>query len=234
MPKAALSQRDLRDLPAYGLAEAATYLRLPPSTLRAWLLGQSYKGAGGSPKFFKPVIEIADRKERQLSFINLVEAFVLAGIRREHEIPLPKVRRAVDYLRRTFKTNRPLAEEQFATDGVDLFVEKMGALIGATQEGQMQMREVIRARLERVRRDPKGVPEKIVLFQGRRDAPGSADVVIDPRLSFGRPVLDQLGVRTAVLAERFDAGDDIDVLAREYSAAPEAIQNAIRCERRAA
>ncbi len=234
MAKTTYSQRDLREVPAYGLAEAAEYLRLPLSTLRAWLLGQPYRDAGGSPKFFRPVVEIADRKERRLSFINLVEAFVLAGIRREHEIPLPKVRRAVDYLRRTFKTRRPLAEEQFETDGVDLFVEKMGALIGATQEGQMQLRDIIRARLQRVHRDPKGIPEKIVLFQGPRSAPRSADVVIDPRLSFGRPVLDQLGVRTAILAERFDAGDDIDVLAREYEASPEAIQNAIRCERRAA
>jgi uncharacterized protein (DUF433 family) len=140
----------------------------------------------------------------------------------------------VDYLRRTFNTTRPLAHEQFETDGIDLFVEKMGSLIGATQEGQIQMRDIIRDRLERVHRDPKGVPEKIVLFPARREKTESADVVIDPRLSFGRPVLDRFGVRTAILAERFDAGDDIDVLAREYSAPPEAIQNAIRCERRAA
>ncbi len=220
-------------MPAYGIPEAAGYLRLPVSTLRAWLLGQRYR-VGDQPKFFKPVIDIADRKERQLSFINLVEAFVLAGIRREHEIPLPKVRKAVDYLRRTFNTTRPLAHEQFETDGIDLFVEKMGSLIGATQEGQIQMRDIIRDRLERVHRDPKGVPEKIVLFPARRENAESADVVIDPRLSFGRPVLDRFGVRTAILAERFDAGDDIDVLAREYSAPPEAIQNAIRCERRAA
>jgi uncharacterized protein (DUF433 family) len=233
MARGIFNQQDLRELPAYGISEAAGYLRLPVSTLRAWLLGQRYRVAE-QPKFFKPVIGIADRKDRQLSFINLVEAFVLAGIRREHEIPLPKVRKAVDYLRRTFSTSRPLADEQFQTDGVDLFVEKMGALIGATQEGQIQMREIIRDRLQRVHRDPKGVPEKIVLFRARSDRADSADVVIDPRLSFGRPVLDRLGVRTAILAERFDAGDDIDVLAREYSAPPEAIQNAIRCERRAA
>jgi uncharacterized protein (DUF433 family) len=233
MRRDAFTQRDLREAPAYAIAEAAGYLRLPPSTLRAWMVGQRYR-VGDTPKFFRPVIEIADRKQRQLSFINLVEAFVLAGIRREHEIPLPKVRKAVDYLRRTFKTPRPLAEEQFETDGVDLFVEKMGSLIGATQEGQLQMREIIRDRLERVRRDPKGVPEKIVLFPAPRNKAGSADVVIDPRLSFGRPVLDRLGVRTAILAERFDAGDDIEVLARDYAAPPEAIQNAIRCERRAA
>ena len=233
MAKQIFNDRDLREMPAYGIPEAAGYLRLPVSTLRAWLLGQRYR-VGEQPKFFKPVIDIADRKERQLSFINLVEAFVLAGIRREHEIPLPKVRKAVDYLRRTFNTTRPLAHEQFETDGIDLFVEKMGSLIGATQEGQIQMRDIIRDRLERVHRDPKGVPEKIVLFPARRERAQSADVVIDPRLSFGRPVLDRFGVRTAILAERFDAGDDIDVLAREYSAPPEAIQNAIRCERRAA
>src|SRR5437667_149155 len=167
MAKQIFNDRDLREMPAYGIPEAAGYLRLPVSTLRAWLLGQRYR-VGEQPKFFKPVIDIADRKERQLSFINLVEAFVLAGIRREHEIPLPKVRKAVDYLRRTFNTTRPLAHEQFETDGIDLFVEKMGSLIGATQEGQIQMRDIIRDRLERVHRDPKGVPEKIVLFPARR------------------------------------------------------------------
>ena len=233
MARGIFTDRDVRELPAYSIVDAAGYLRLPVSTLRSWVLGQNYR-VGDQPKFFKPVIEIADRKDRQLSFINLVEAFVLAGIRRQHEIPLPKVRKAVDYLRRTFDSRRPLSDEQFQTDGVDLFVEKMGSLIGATQEGQIQMRDVIRDRLERVRRDPKGIPEKIVLFPARPDTKGSADVVIDPRLSFGRPVLDRLGVRTAILAERFDAGDSIEMLAREYEAPPEAIQNAIRCERRAA
>jgi uncharacterized protein (DUF433 family) len=232
MAKQPITERDLREMPAYGIAEAAGYLRLPLSTLRAWMLGQRYQ-AGDAQKFFKPVIEIADRKGRLLSFINLVEAFVLAGIRREHEIPLPKVRRAMDYLRRTFDTRRPLAEERFQTDGVDLFVEKYGALIGATQEGQLQMREIIRGRLKYVHRDPQGVPEKIVLFPARsRSAKG--DVVIDPRLSFGRPVLDGLGVRTAILYERFMAGEDVPDLARDYDAPPEAIENAIRCERRAA
>ena len=101
MAKQIFNDRDLREMPAYGIPEAAGYLRLPVSTLRAWSLGQRYR-VGDQPKLFKPVIDIADRKERQLSFINLVEAFVLAGIRREHEIPLPKVRKAVDYLRRTF------------------------------------------------------------------------------------------------------------------------------------
>lgn len=230
MRRDADTQEDLREAPAYGIPEAAGYLRLPVSTLRAWMIGQRYSDRGES-KFFKPVIEIADRNNRQLSFINLVEAFVLAGVRRKHNISLPKVRKAVTYLRRTFNTNRPLAEEKFQTDGVDLFVERFGSLIGATLEGQVQMGEIIRDRLKRVVRDPKGVPEKIVLFPSRAK---SADVVIDPKYSFGRPILHGFGVRTAILAERFDAGDSVEDLAREYDAPPEAVQNAIRCERRAA
>lgn len=221
MSRKPVTQADLRELPAYSVVEAAAYLRLPKSTLRAWLMGQ------GS---FRPVIAIADRRQRRLSFINLVEAFVLAGIRREHSVPLPKVRKAVEFLRKRFNSTRPLADEQFATDGVHLFVEKFGELVGATQDGQVQIREVILDRLKYIRRDPSGVPEKIVLFPGSTTNRKNANVVIDPRLSFGRPVLDGLGVRTSILAERFQAGDSIEELAREYSAAPEAVQNAIRCE----
>lgn len=232
MRRAAFTEHDLREMPAYAISEAAVYLRLPKSTLRAWVLGQRYH-LDGKTRLFRPVIDIADPRDRKLSFINLVEAFVLAGIRREHSIPLPKVRRAADYLRRTFRTRRPLAEEQFETDGVELFVEKFGALIGATQEGQLQMRDIIRGRLKRVRRDPAGVPEKIVLFPvGRTAAKG--DVVIDPRRSFGRPILDGYGLRTAVVAERFQAGEKIEELARDYGVPSEAIENAVRCEPRAA
>jgi uncharacterized protein (DUF433 family) len=234
MRRDAFNQQDLRQLPAYAISEAAGYLQLPTSTLRSWLLGVRNYDARGTARLFKPVIEIADPKKKQMSFINLVEAFVLAGIRREHEVPLPKVRKALDYVRRSFGTRRPLAEEQFETDGADLFVEKYCALVGVSQEGQLQMRELIRDRLKRVHRDPKGLPEKIVLFRAAGAGEGRADVIIDPKRSFGRPVLDGLGVRTTVVFERFMAGDNIEVLARDYAVPAQAVQDAIRCERLAA
>jgi uncharacterized protein (DUF433 family) len=228
-----LATQDLREIPAYSIAEAAGYLRLPKSTLRSWLIGQPYR-VGGVRKFFHPVIEIADTRHRSLSFINLVEAFVLAGIRRTHTVPLGKVRKAVEYVQKQFKSRRPLAEVQFETDGVDLFVRKFGELIGASQDGQKLMESMLRKRLKLVKRDPDGVPEKLVLFPAPRQKKNSAAVVIDPRVSFGRPVLDGLGVRTGVLAERFIAGEMVGELAHDYGASPEAIENAIRCELRAA
>lgn len=234
MRRDAFNQQDLRQLPAYAISEAAGYLQLPASTLRSWFLGQRNYDAHRTARFFKPVIDIADQKKKQLSFINLVEAFVLAGIRRDHEVPLPKVRKALDYVRRSFGTRRPLAEEQFETDGADLFVEKYGELVGVSQEGQLQMREMIRDRLKRVCRDLKGLPEKIILFPAAEAGEGRADVVIDPKRSFGRPVLDGLGVRTTVVFERFMAGDNVELLARDYAVPAQAVQDAIRCERLAA
>ncbi len=228
-----LTEQDLREVPAYTITEAAGYLRLPKSTLRAWMVGQLYH-VGEVQKFFRPVIKIADPKHRNLSFINLVEAFVLAGLRRKHTVPLPSVRKAVDYLRKHFDTPRPLAEEQFETDGVDLFVRKCGELIGASQEGQKLMESMLRQRLKLVKRDPEGIPQKLILFPALRAKKQSAAVVIDPRLSFGRPVLEGVGVRTAILAERFLAGEMVEELAHDYDAPSEAIENAIRCELRAA
>jgi uncharacterized protein (DUF433 family) len=233
MGKQAVTTQDLREIPAYSIAEAAGYLRLPKSTLRSWLIGQRYH-VGEVQKFFHPVIEIADAKNRNMSFINLVEAFVLTGLRRKHTVPLGKVRKAVDYLKKHFDSKRPLAHEQFETDGVDIFVRKFGELIGASQEGQRLMESMLRQRLKLVKRDPEGIPEKLILFPAPRRKRDSAAVVIDPRISFGRPVLDGVGVRTGVLAERFLAGEMVDELARDYGASPEAIENAIRCELRAA
>ena len=109
-----------------------------------------------------------------------------------------------------------------------------GALIGATQDGQVQLREIIRDRLKYVRRDPNGVPEKIVLFPGASANQRSASIVIDPRLSFGRPVIDGFGIRSAIINERFMANESMEDIARDYAVPVEAIQNAIRCERLAA
>src|SRR5260370_39304582 len=122
---------DPREMPAYGLVEAAHYLRIPLATLRSWVRGQYYVIKSGR-RFFKPVIELPDRNLLSLSFVNLVEAHVLDAIRREHSIPLPKVRRALDYVKRQFDSRHPLVDQKFQTDGVDLFVSRFENLIAAS------------------------------------------------------------------------------------------------------
>lgn len=213
---------DPREAPAYRLSEAAHYLGLSASTLRAWTLGQ---------RGFRPVISIADPRGRALSFVNLVEAHVLAAIRRKHGVTLQSVRRALDYTRNRLGIDRPLAHQQFETNGVDLFVERLGETINVSRSGQLAMARELRAHLERIERDPRGVPIKLYPFTRSASAgAGGRAVVIDPRISFGRPILASAGVPTAVLADRYKAGDSIDELAADFGASRDEIEEAIRCE----
>lgn len=225
---------DPREVPAYGLAEAARYLNIPHATLRSWVAGRAYPVADGE-KFFPPIIEIADRKHRLLSFINLVEAHVLDAIRRrEHRIQLPKIRQAISYLRQKFNSRHPLVDQQLETDGLDLFVEKYGHLINISQEGQLAMREMLQTFLRRIERDSHGVPIKLYLFARRGDKDEPLNVVVDPAISFGRPTLAGTNIPTSVLAERFKAGDSAEELAEDYGRPRQEIEEAIRYELKAA
>lgn len=232
-PDVSRQMRDPREVPAYGIPEAAGYLGVPVATLRSWVIGRHYPVAAGK-KFFSPIIELADRNNRRMSFVNLVEAHVLNAIRREHEIQLPKIRQAIAFLRSKLQSKHPLADQQFETDGLDLFIQKYGQLINITQEGQLAMRSVLQSFLKRIKRDTQGMPMKLYLFTRRGEVGEPLAVVVDPSISFGRPVLDGTGIPTTILAERYKAGDSLDELAEDYGRPKQEIEEAIRYELKAA
>jgi uncharacterized protein (DUF433 family) len=224
-------------LPNYRLPEAAHYLRLPLSTLRAWISGQTYMSADGA-RVFQPIITAPKDWPPRLSFVNMIEAHVLSGIRYQHKIPLGAVRRAMAYLTRETGSQHPLAEEDFQTDGVNLFVERLALgqrhLVNVSAAGQLAMRDILRALLKRIERDDHGLAIRLYPFS-RRPAPTKLDesprlVVIDPKVAFGRPVLVGTGVTTSAIAERFDAGESIEALATDYGRSLHQIEEAIRCE----
>lgn len=227
-----LKDYDPRLLPSYSPPEAAHYLRIPVTTLRAWAFGQKYKTSSGAGTF-KPVIIIPDKNIRLLSFINLVEIHILDAIRREHKIPLPKVRKALIFLENHFSIKNPLANLKFETDGIDLFIEKSG-LINITKDGQMGIRSLLEAHLKRIERDTKGIPVKLYPFTRKRELDEPKSVVIDPFVSFGRPILYGTGIATSIIAERFKAGEDPDEIADDYGRKRSDIMEAIRCELEAA
>jgi uncharacterized protein (DUF433 family) len=93
--------------------------------------------------------------------------------------------------------------------------------------------QIMRAYLKRIHRDITGIPIKLYPFLRKDDTAKPnppAPIEIDPRVAFGRPVLKGRAVPTAVLADRFKAGDSIEDLAGDFEVTPAAIQEAIRCE----
>jgi uncharacterized protein (DUF433 family) len=211
---------------------------VPLSTLRSWIFGQAYPTNKGR-QVSTPIIKVPgdDAEPTRLSFTNMVEAHVLSGIRYRHGVPLSAVRRAVNYLAKEFGSSHPLADKDFQTDGVSLFVDHLGLLLNVSAPGQFAMREILGALLRRVDRDNHGLAIRLYPFSRRptltpagvlEESPRS--VVIDPRVAFGRPVLVGTGITTLSIAERFDAGEEVEDLAADYGRLPREIFEAIRCE----
>jgi uncharacterized protein (DUF433 family) len=224
-----VKDQDVRELPAYGVAEAAHYLLVPRATLRSWVAGMSYT-SDGERRLFKPVIHPAATSPVALSFINLIEVHVLAAIRRRHRVDMPAVRRTIDFLKREFGSQHPLADYKFETNGVDLFVEHLGDFISVSQGGQLAMRDVLKAHLRRIDRDDKGFPLRLYPFTRVDETEQPKNIVIDPFVSFGKAVITGTGISTNIVAERFKAGESADELASDYGCAREKIEEAIRCE----
>jgi uncharacterized protein (DUF433 family) len=225
--------RDPRDIPAYTYADAANYLSLPLSTLRSWIRGFEYQTRGGR-RLFKPVFHLPEPELPRLSYTNLVEAFVLGSLRRKYMIDLHKIRTAIASLEREFGSRHPLAEHRFETDGIDIFVERYGQLINVGRDGQLGMRDVLQSYLTRVEHDPAGKAARLYPFIRLNGTAQPKNVVINPYVSFGKPVITGTGLPTRVVAERYKAGDSIPLIARDYGRKEEEIDDAVRYELRIA
>ncbi len=227
--------KDPRQIPAYTIQDAARILKIPAGTLRSWVFGRPYKAAGHLRRTL-PLVETPDGNA-SLSFVNLVEAYVLSAIRREHQISLPKVRKSLDYLKNRVPSANPLADHDFQTDGLDLFVDIFGDLVNTSRGGQIAIREVLGNYLRRIERNRLG--EAIRLFP--LTTPNNIDagikrrlIVVDPLISFGRPFVKSTGTPTETIAERYFAGDSVAEITLDYGCTQEEAEEAIRCEQRAA
>jgi uncharacterized protein (DUF433 family) len=226
---ALIKSQNPTEIPTYTLSEAAHYLLIPLATLRSWTVGRYYPVKHGK-RLFSPVIPAAQKSPVMLSFVNLIEAHVLDAIRQVYGVQLPKVRAAMIFLRREFGSRHPLIEQKIETDGRDLFIRSLGKLIAASDAGQLVMPELIEAYLKRIEWDERGIASRLYPFTRKRQFDEPKVIVIDPRISFGRPVLAGTGVRTSIVAERYKAGESVEQLAEDYGRARLDIEEAIRCE----
>jgi uncharacterized protein (DUF433 family) len=234
-----ISQRDraadaaeIRNQAAYGLAEAARYLRLPVATLRSWVAGRDYPKGEGRGRFH-PLIQAADHgPPPQLSFWNLIEAHVLRSLRSEHGVALKELRAAIEYAQRTLKIDRLLLREDLRTHAGDVFLEHYGKLIKLNASGQLAMRKLFEEHLKRVEWDQWKFPVRLYPFVSSAVS-AAKPIAIDPAIAFGRPVIARVGVSTGTIAERLDSGETVEALAKDYGLEPAEIEQAAVYERAA-
>src|SRR5438270_10903474 len=217
-----IAHDDRLGLPLYGLSEAALYLRVPIKTLEYWAFGR---------KPVSPVIRVASKQPRALSFMNLLECHMLASMKTLYDLRLPKIRRAVAHLNKTSGFKHPLIEEPLYTNRIDVLIKQIDKLVNLSRGGQLVIPEIVEAHLERVEYD-KGVL-RFYPFVRESSAAEPKLILISPSLGFGTPVIAGTATSTAVIASRFNARESVPDLAKEYGLKPEQIEKAIRWETRA-
>lgn len=211
---------DVRDFPRYSIAEAAFYIRVPASTLKAWTRGQNYVTAKGVHRTFDQVIALADPENKLLSFYNLVEAHILRSTT-EKGVPLKNVRKSLQYIRETIPGDHPLLSHDFEVSGREMFIRHLGQTINATRQGQIAMREILEKYLKRVTRDAKGLPIQVFPIHSRR-------LAIHPLISSGKPIVRGKGIVVSVLWGRKKTGELIPDIAKDYGLTQLEVKQAIQ------
>jgi uncharacterized protein (DUF433 family) len=223
---------DPRDVPAYGLTEAARYVKLAPATLRSWVRGRSYETSSGMG-FFEPLIRLPEGRASNLSFWNLVEAHVLRALRTDHGVSIKAVREALDYSERELRIERLLLDRTLSTSAGEIFLDRYGELINLSRSGQVAMRAVLADHLRRVERDEGGLPIKLFPFLRVELGGAESTILIDPTVSFGRPIICGSGISTAAIAARVDAGENVEEVAQDYGLSSKQVEEALIYERAA-
>lgn len=203
-------------VPAYQVQEAARYARIAPQTVRQW-----QKETAGA---------LAPRDAREsLSYMQLIEVAVVAALRKAG-VPLRRIREAREWLSRTLKSEFPFAQYKFKHDGRRLFIDfadivgaksGFGKLLRPDQQGQLAWEPII-GRLEEF-----DYERHDIVIRWHLAGPNSA-VVIDPRVSFGSPMVN--GVPTWTIKGRWAAGEPPDEIADDFGLRKEHVVDALSFE----
>ena len=195
--------------PRYGFAEAARLARVRPATARRWIAGYSCRVEGGERG--------ATPTESSASFADLVEVAAIRGLL-DRGLSMRGIRAIVENCRDLFQSERPLLSHRFRADGRDAFAQLPRG------KGDTVWDEVLGPFLGTVDYEDEWV---------HRWWPGGRErtVVIDPRFAYGLPVVVGSGVRTEILHERFEAGDSLEQIGRDFGGSRREIEHALEFER---
>ncbi|HUQ91317.1 MAG TPA: DUF433 domain-containing protein [Bryobacteraceae bacterium] len=214
-------------MPTYDVKEAAGYLRVPPSTLRWWFFGQP---ARREQRGYAPIFLGADPESGLISFFNLVEAHVLSSLKIEYtSMRTNSVRRALDHVRQNSPEKlHPLVTERFLTDGKDLFMDILaedktipsGETVNVSLGGQRPL-DIMNEYLQLVDYEA-GFALKLFPKAGDRV------IVLNPKISAGRPIVVGTGYLASIIRQRALAGETPEELARDYDLTQIEIEKAIK------
>ncbi|MBI5362853.1 MAG: DUF433 domain-containing protein [Planctomycetes bacterium] len=220
-------------LGTYTIPEAAHLVGVAPARVRRWIRGYAFETQSGrhhSPPVWRP--ELGPRTgPGELGFRDLMELRVVTAFL-ERGVSWPVVRRAHRVAERLVGHPFPFSTHAFSTDGSRIFAEAEALRRGGGPAdlctGQSYFDELMHRLVVQVEFGADELPARWWPM-----GPG-CQVLVDPRRSYGQPIVAREGVPTRVLAEAVRAGDSRVQVARWFEVSRAALEDALRFERHVA
>lgn len=203
------------DVPIYTIAEAAHHLRMPAETLRRWV------GRGD----LVTSLDAVRARDARLPFVAMAEAQFFWQLRRDG-LSLQAIVTGMAAVRAQLG-ERMLQRDRLAHDGRDILLRLDDAEASAAwhraRDRQGGLPGVIERGLKPITWAEDGYPARV-----RLTAYEGADVIVDPRFAFGKPMLADRGVRAQDVVAMFQAGDSMQDVADEFAITPAVVESLVR------
>ncbi|TPJ53222.1 DUF433 domain-containing protein [Mesorhizobium sp. B2-7-1] len=211
----------------FTLKDAARLLQIDNTNrIRAWLTGWNNSVSG-------PVID-RDFEGRTVSFLDLMEIRFVDHFRRQ-KVPMPTIRRAAQQLRNEWKTKHPLAysnSDKYLTDRRKIFAQ------AAESEGDKATWDLATNQYE-MWVAIESIVAKNVAFNPATEIAQTwhplgnefPNVIVDPRLAFGQPVIGKRPTPTSTLLRQWKAeGGNVERVAKWFRVEPNDVNEAVEFE----
>jgi uncharacterized protein (DUF433 family) len=213
----------------YTVADASRLARVSSRRIRRWLKGYEFKvkrGRHRSPPVWNSQLEPIDNA-MALGFLDLLEircvdAFISAGV------SWKTLRQVYDQARELVGHSHPFCTNRFATDGQTIFMELQEKNDEVTlwdmRDVQRVFDRIIQPFLKNIEFDSSRVPLRW-WPRGKNH-----QVALDPRRSFGQPIIFRDGIPTQVLARSVRANDSLEEVARWFEIKSASVREAVEFE----
>lgn len=185
--------------PMLNIADTATYLAIPESTVGFW----RRNGVVHS-------VKSEQRGWPVFPFAAVVETFVLRGLRKVG-FTQRQIREAAEGIRREFNDPYGLIRPNIGHDGVEIFMEIGGAYVRA-KDRQHAIRETILEFTYCIEWDGQD-PQRLRL-------PNFQNVILDPRFGWGRPVVASNKVPVEAIRGLWLGGESFETIGEEFGMSP--------------
>jgi uncharacterized protein (DUF433 family) len=210
-------------VPLYTSDEAARFLGVHPSTFATWARGYSRGDTRA-----EAIVTTVDASPNQpaIPFVGLVEGLVAASFRRAG-VSMQHVRKSLKAIEDHLGLEHALASRRLYTDGAEILYDyaqehEEQQLLAVVVSGQRIFSDLVQQYLQRIHYAADGWAERLYLPITQRPL-----VLVDPRYSFGRPLLPD-GAPFEEVLNRFRAGEPVHSLASDFELKVGDVEDVIR------